>query len=147
MRVLRRIGWVGLVAGGAALVLGLVLVAGSVIAAGDWTLARQPGIGLGLTMLVSGHAVTAASALLLVVVEPLGWRRLVAVPPALFVGAFWVFLLAVGVPSTGGPEFDVRTALYSVPPLLALLVVATGLIALPLVTLRRREARDDDLFE
>jgi len=146
MRVLRRIGWVGLASGAAALVIGLVLVVGSALAAGDWMLARQPAIGVGLTMLVFGHAVASVFALLLVAVEPLGWWRLVAVPPALFVGAFWVFLLAVGVPSTGGPEFDVATALYSVPPLLALLVVTTGLIALPLVTLRRRAA-PDDLFD
>jgi hypothetical protein len=147
MRVVRRIGWVGLAAGGAALVLGLVLVVGSAITAGDWSLARQPWIGVGLTLLVFGHAVTSAFALLLVIVEPLGWRRLIAIPPALFVGAFWGFTLAVGVPTTGGPEFDVGTALYSMPPLLAMLVVATGLIALPLVTLRRHAAPDDDLLE
>ena len=147
MRVLRRIGWAGLVIGGAAIVLGLVLVAGSAIDAGDWLLARQPWIGVGLTLLVLGHAVTSVLALLLVIVEPLGWRRLIAVPPALFVGAFWGFTLAVGVPTTGGPEFDVGTALYSMPPLLAMLVVATGLIALPLVTLRRHATPDEDLFE
>ena len=103
--------------------------------AGDWWLARQPRIGVGLTLLVIGLAMTAVFALLLDAVEPVGWLRLLAVPPALVVGSFWAFMLVVGLPTTGpgGPERDIGTMLYSLPEGLVILLLATLLIGLPLV--------------
>jgi hypothetical protein len=130
---LATVGRIGLVVGLAALVMGGIAAGGAALAAGDWWLARQPWIDIGLTLLVIGLAVTAVFALVLVVVEPLGRLRLLAVPPALIVGAFWAMWLVVGLPTTGpgGPERDVRTILYSVPEALLGMVVATLLIALP----------------
>ena len=101
------------------------------IGAGDLWLARQPLIGIGLTLLVVGLAVTAVCALLLDAVEPVGWLRLL---PALFVGSFWAFMLVVGLPTTGpgGPEHDVGTMLYSRPEMLLILLAATLLLGVPL---------------
>jgi hypothetical protein len=123
---------------------GLILIVGSAVAAGDWWLAREPWIGVGLTLTVLGLGATAAFAALLDVVEPVGWVRILALPPALFVAAFWLFMIVIGLPSTGGrgvPENDVRTALYSLPLLLVVVLVATLLIGLPLVIPRRRVAQ------
>ena len=133
---LRSIGRGGLVVGLAALAAGLVLVGGSAIAAGDWWLAPQPWIGLGLTLLVVGLALTAVFALLLDVVEPIGRLRWLAVPPAVFVGLFWAFVLIFGAPTTGGTERDIGTMLYSAPEMLVVVLGATLLIALPLVLAR-----------
>ena len=142
MPTVRRIGWVGLALATVVLVAGLLLVVGSAVAAGDWWLAGQPWIGIGLSMLVFGLAGTAAVGLLLVVVEPLGWWRLAALPPALFVGGFWAFVLIFGLPTTGGTDFDVPTILYSLPSALMVLLVATLAIALvPVVGSRARTAR------
>ena len=134
-----RIGWGGLVASAAALGLGLVLAVGSALAAGDWDLARQPWIGSGMTLIVVGLAAGACFALLLDVVEPIGWWRLLAVPPALLVGGFWAYVLVFGLPTTGtgGPDFDVATILYTLPMLMGVLVVATVALALPAVVGRR----------
>jgi hypothetical protein len=142
MPTVRRIGWVGLAVAAIVLAAGLLLVVGSAVAAGDWWLAGQPWIGIGLAMLVFGLAGTAAVGLLLVVVEPLGWWRLVALPPALLVGGFWAFVLIVGLPTTGGTDFDVPTILYSVPSALLVLLIATLAIALaPVVGSRARTPR------
>ena len=99
-------------------------------------LTRKPWIGVGLTLLVVGLAATALFALLPDVVEPLGWWRLLALPPALFVASFWAFDLVVGVPTSGGPDFDVGTILYAAPQMLVVLLIATVLIALPLIVVR-----------
>ncbi len=122
---------------------GIITAAVAAMVAGDWWLAREPWIGLGLSLLVVGLAMTAGSALLLDAVEPLGWLRILAVPPALLVGAFWAFMLFVGVPTTGphdGPERDVRTMLYSLPEVLMILLATTLLIALPLAIERMRRS-------
>jgi hypothetical protein len=137
MRQVTRIGWAGLAVTGAAAGLGLALAAGSALAAGDWDLAPQPWIGIGMTLIVLGLAGGACFALLLDVVEPIGWWRLLAVPPALLVGGFWASVLLVGVSGPGGPELDVATALYTLPMLIAPLVVATVALALPAVVARR----------
>ena len=149
MRELRRLGWVGLAASGAAALVGLVMAAGSALAAGDWDLAPMPWIGIGMTLIVAGLAGGACFGLLLDVVEPIGWWRLLAVPPALLVGGFWAFVLVVGLPTTGGPEFDVATILYTLPLVMAVLVVATIALALPAMVgrrVRRRQASGDESF-
>lgn len=144
MLSLRSVGHTGLAAGLLALGGGIISVGVAAIVAGDWWLARQPWIGIGLTLLVVGLAMTAVSALLLDAVEPVGWLRILAVPPALVVGSFWAFMLVVGLPTTGppgGPERDVGTVLYSLPEALLILLVATLLIGLPLVVARIRRSR------
>ncbi len=134
MPSLRSIARGGLAVGLLALLGGAAATGGSALMAGDWWLARQPLIGIGLTMLVAGLALTAVFALLLDAIEPLGWLRLLAVPPALLVGLMWAFWVVVGLPTTGGgPERDIRTMLYSLPQMLLVALVATLLIALPLV--------------
>ena len=138
MRALRWSGWAGLAAAVVVLLVGMLFIVGSAIAAGDWWLARQPWIGVGLTLLVIGLVGTASFALLLDVVEPLGWWRTAALPPTVFVAGFWGYVLVLGIPTTGGTEFDVATILYSIPEMMLLLVVATLLIALPLAIPRRR---------
>jgi hypothetical protein len=143
MLSLRSIGRTGLAAGLFALAGGIIGVGVAAIVAGDWWLARQPWIGVGLTLLVVGLAMTAVFALLLDAVEPVGRLRLLAVPPALVVGSFWAFMLVVGLPTTGppgGPERDVGTMLYSLPEALLILLVATLLIGLPLVIARSRRS-------
>jgi hypothetical protein len=136
MSALRSIGRIGLGAGLVALLAGAVVVGGSALAAGDWWLARQPWIEIGLTLIVLGLALTAISAVVLVVLEPIGWLRLLAVPPALFVALLWGFVLFVGFPTSGGPDRDIATILYSLPELLVITVLATLLIASPLVVAR-----------
>jgi hypothetical protein len=133
---LRSIGWIGLGLGLIALLVGVIAVGGSALAAGDWWLARQPWIGIGLTLIVVGLAVTAVFAVVVVAIEPVGWLRLLAVPPALFVALLWGFVLFVGFPTTGGPDRDIATILYSLPEMLVLAIVATLLIASPLVVAR-----------
>ena len=119
---------------------GLALVGGSAIAAGDWWLAQQPSIGVGLTLLVVGLAITAIFGVLLVVAEPLGSLRLLAIPPTILVGLMWVYWVVFGLP-TGGPERDIATMLYSLPEMLVVAVIATLLIALPLAAVWFRSAR------
>ena len=97
---LRWVGRAGLALGLLTLVLGVIATVGSAILAGDWWLARQPWIGIGLALLVAGLAMTGACALLLDAIEPIGWLRLLAVPPALLIGGFWAYWLAVGLPTT-----------------------------------------------
>jgi len=48
----------------------------------------------------------------------------------------WGFVLLVGFPTTGGPDRGIATILYSLPELLVITVVATLLIASPLVVAR-----------
>lgn len=138
----RLVARIGFAAGLLTLAAGVFVAGVAAIAAGDWWLAGQPWIGVALSLLVVGLALTAAFALLLDVVEPVGRLRLLAVPPALVVGSFWAFILVVGLPTTGpppgGPEHDVGTVLYSVPGMLVILVAATLLLASPLAVARVR---------
>jgi len=136
MTAFRLIARIGLGVGLVALLAGAIAVGASALAAGDWWLARQPWIGIGLTLIVVGLALTAVSAVVLVAIEPLGWLRLLAVPPALFVALLWGFVLLVGLPTSGGPDRDIATILYSLPELLVITVVATLLIASPLLVTR-----------
>ncbi len=138
MPSLRSVGRGGLAAGVLALLAGTIFAGGSALVAGDWWLARQPWIGVGLTLLVVGLAMTAVFALVLDAVEPVGRLRLLALPPALVVGFFWAIWLVIGLPTTGfgGSERDIRTIIYSVPETLLVVLTATLLIALPLVIAR-----------
>lgn len=140
MRSVRRVCWAGMAAAGAACALGLALAIRSAITAGDWNLAPMPWIGVGMTLVSVGLAGAAAFGLLLVVLEPLGWWRLLVVPPALIVVGFWLFVLVVGVPTSGGPDDDVATILYSMPSLLAILIVVTAALAIAPIAGRRSRA-------
>lgn len=124
------------------LAVGVVLTGGSAIVAGDWWLARQPWIGIGLTSLVVGLAVIGVVGLLLNVIEPIGRVRILAIPPALLVLLVW--LVTYFIPISGAccdqPERDIATGLYSMPQALALLIVGTLAILLPLAIARRRLA-------
>ncbi len=137
MRQVRRIAWAGLVVSAAATAIGLVFAIGSAVAAGDWDLAPMPWIGIGLRLIVVGLALGACFGVLLDVIEPIGRWRLLALPPALLVGAFWAFVLIVGLPTSGGPDSDVPTILYTLPAWMAMLVIATVTLALPAVVGRR----------
>ena len=77
----------------------------------------MPWIGIGLRLIVAGLVGGACFGVLLDVVEPIGRWRLLAVPPGLLVGGFWAFVLIVGLPTSGGTDFDVPTILYTLPAL------------------------------
>lgn len=140
MRAMRKVGRAGFALGFGALALGLVFAGGSALVAGDWWLAREPWIGIGLNLIVAGLVATGVFALMLDVVEPIGWLRLVAAPPALLVAAMWALYLIIGLPTTGfgGAEHDIRTIIYSVPATMVLFIVLTLLVALPLLIARVR---------
>ena len=141
MPTLRAIGHAGLAIGLLALLAGVVAAGGSALAAGDWWLAREPWIGFGLALVVVGLALTGLFAILLDAIEPIGWLRLLALPPAVIVALLWAFLIVVGLPTTGGgPERDIPTMFYSLPEMLIATLVATLLIALPLVLSRLRRS-------
>ncbi len=135
---IRRIGRAALAIGLLTLLAGALVAGGSALIAGDWWLAREPWIDIGLTLLVVGLALTAAFGAVLDIIEPVGWLRLLAVPPAIVVGLLWAECLLIGLPTTGfgGPERDVRTILYSVPDMLVIVLAATLLICLPLAVSR-----------
>jgi hypothetical protein len=76
------------------LAVGGVLVAAAAVIAGDWWLARQPLIGIGLDLLVLGLGLTAVFGAVSVVLEQIGWLRLLAVPPVAVAAVGWFFLLA-----------------------------------------------------
>jgi hypothetical protein len=138
---------VGLVVGLIGLFVGLGLAGGSAVVAGDWWLARQPWIGWGLALILAGLLVFGVSAIALDAVAPVGWLRLLAVPPAVLVAVGWILvvLVAAGVGSTGAyvanappRSFDLATAMYSKPEYLVALVVGTLGLASPLLVARLR---------
>ena len=108
--------------------------------AGDWYLAREPWIGIGLTSLVIGLVIIGVVGLLLDVIEPIGRVRILAIPGVLLTIGVW--FVAYTVPLSGAccdqPDRDIGGLLYSQPQELALLIVATLLILLPLAIARRR---------
>lgn len=130
-----RIGsWIGFAALGA----GLALAGGSAIVAGDWWLAREPWIGLGLWLITAGLWSSAICLTIRDIVEPVGRWRLLAVVPAIVVGFFWWVLLVFGPATTGfgGPDHDIPTILYSVPEYIELFVIGTLLLGAPLIAAR-----------
>jgi hypothetical protein len=131
MQQVSRIAWAGLAGFGGVSALGLVLAGGSAVAEGDWYLARMPWIGVGMTLIAAGIAGAGVSAAVLNLAEPIGWWRLLAIPPAAFVVGFWAFVLLIGLPTSGGSEHDVATVLYSLPSFILVLVIATVAVALP----------------
>jgi hypothetical protein len=141
--VTRGLAWVALAVALVTLAAGFALALWSAfVVAGSWWLAPTPWIDWGLTLIVAGLVTTAASSVALVVFEPVGRWRLLAVPPGVVL-AFAALLWAMGLPTSGGPEHDARTILYSVPEWLAIVTVATLLLLAPLAALpvRRRRAR------
>lgn len=126
---------VGVAIGIGGILLGLAVAGTAALAGGDWYLAPEPWIGIGIALIVWSLALTDAAATLLVMAEPVGWWRLLALPPAAVLGFFWAFYLIVGSPTTGpgGPEHDVGTVFYSSPPTMLLFLVLTVLLGLPLV--------------
>ena len=124
----------------------MLLAGGAALAAGDWWLARQPWIELGLNLLVVGLAMTAIVGFVSVIVEPVGWLRLLAVPPAAIAALGWFFLLVVGPPTRGVPAAqpsrpDPAAILYSLPDLLIVAIIVTLLIPLPLLVARLNQPR------
>lgn len=135
---MERIRWIGRVGLGVSLValaVGSLMVAAAAIIAGDWWLARQPWIGLGLDLLVLGLALTAVFGLMVVMVERVGWLRLLAVPPALLVGLLWWGVWVFGLPTTGrgGSVHDVATILYTLPYAIVIALVVTLSVLSPLL--------------
>jgi hypothetical protein len=118
----------------------VALTIGSTIVAGDWWLAPEPWIGIGLALTVVGLALVAVTAIWLDFVETVGWWRVVALPPALIVLAIWLVML-IGIPTTGpgGPVSDPTAILYTLPTLQAVLVIATLALCLPLLRVRVRD--------
>jgi hypothetical protein len=137
----------GVVAGIGILAVGLGLAGGAALAAGDWGLAREPWIGTSLTLILAGLALTALSAVLVDLVEPLGLLRLVALPPALALGSLWGIYLAGGQATSGygGSERDLRIIFYSEPKVIIWFIALTALMllapAISWVIKRRRDAR------
>ena len=117
------------------LTIGCLMVAAAAVIAGDWWLARQPWIGLGLDLLVLGLALTSAFGLMAVIVERVGWLRLLAVPPALLAGLLWWGAWVFGLPTTGrgGSVHDVGTILYTLPYAILIALVVTLSILSPLL--------------
>lgn len=135
----------GVAAIGSLAVLGaglLLLGVGSAIA-GDLYALTLPWSGWGIDLVAAGLALTAITLGARVIVEPLGWWRLVALPPALATAFLWAILLFVGL-GTGGScctqpsNPGVGTWLYSSPETAACLIISTLLIGLPLAIGRVR---------
>jgi hypothetical protein len=124
------------------LAVGLLMLAVGTAVTGDFYAIRQPWVGWGILLTVAGLALTAVTLGARVLVEPLGWSRVLALPPALAVVFLWTILLFYGL--GGGaccvptPPADVGTLLYSAPNYAALLIVVTLLIGLPLALPRLR---------
>ncbi len=120
--------------------VGIALTAGAAIVAGDWFLAREPWIGIGLTLLVIGLAIIGAIGLMFDLIEPIGRVRLLAIPAAALAVVAWILSYLAGLSGAccDQPDRDIRTLLYSQPQLLVLLIVATLAILLPLAIARRR---------
>ncbi|MGH2406739.1 MAG: hypothetical protein ACRDF7_01505 [Candidatus Limnocylindrales bacterium] len=139
---LARLARVAAIAAIGLLAAGLLILAVGAVIAGDLYALRQPWAGWGIPLAVIGLAATALALGARVLVEPLGWSRLTAVPPALVTVGLWAILLFYGL--GGGaccvptPPADVGTLLYSAPNYAALLIAATLLIGLPLALRRLR---------
>lgn len=139
----RRFLWLALAVGAGGVLAGVALAGASALAAGDWYLARQPWIGLGIALITWCLALTDVALVLLVSVEPVGWWRVLAIPPAAYLAFFWALYLLLGAPTTAphsAAEHDVGTIFYSNPPTMITFMVVTALLALPLAprALRRR---------
>jgi hypothetical protein len=135
---MERVRWIGRVGLGISLLtlaVGVLMVVAAAVIAGDWWLARQPWIGLGLDLLVLGLALTAVFGLMAVIAERVGWLRLLAVPPAMLVGLLWWGAWVFGLPTTGrgGSVHDVGTILYTLPFAIVIVLAVTLSILSPLL--------------
>jgi hypothetical protein len=108
---------IALLVGLGSLAAGLLTEGLAALLAGSWYSAQEPWVGVGMTLIVSGLALAGPSALLLDTLEPLGWVRVVAIPPSIVLAFFWWFYLALGLPVTGpsGALTDIWYILYSLP--------------------------------
>ncbi len=139
----------GLALGLAVLVVGVATVVGSARAANDYWLAPEPWIGLGLTLVAIGLALSVGLAVVVDFVEPVAivWRIL-AVAIAAVVVLPTALIVIVGQPSSGnpggvgGPNHDPRTLLYSQPEWMWTLVFLTALLAVPSLLVARRNQGD-----
>jgi hypothetical protein len=129
------------------LAAGLLMLAVGTAVTGDLYAIRQPWVGWGILLTVAGLVLTAVTLGARVLVETLGWSRLLALPGAFATLFLWAILLFYGL--GGGAccvptaPVDVGTLLYSAPEYAALLIATTLFIGLPLALprLRARRAR------
>lgn len=140
---LRVLGRVALGAGLLAFGVGAALVLAAALVAGDWYLAREPWIGIGMSALVLGLALIGLIGVGLSLIEPIGGVRWLALPPAAAAAFLWIatYLAPISGACCGQPDRDIRSLLYSQPGWLALLVAATLLILVPLAVASRRARR------
>ena len=124
-----------LIAGLFAMVGGGFLFGISVAQAGDWWLARQPLVGLGLNVFTLGSATTSIGAAVAIGRQSTSVaRRIVLLAPTLAVLCLWL-VVAFGLASSApnGGFADVPTNLYSFPLLLLVFGIATLVASLPAV--------------
>jgi hypothetical protein len=119
--------------------VGALLIGLAAVIAGDWWLAPEPWIGIGIRILLVGTALTAAATLTAALFEPSWPVRASALALALVNASFWAVIVGVGFPTTGPGQGLVRdpvTILYSLPMLLIVLVALTASTALPYLVSR-----------
>jgi hypothetical protein len=146
MPAVRRWPRIGLALGLAAIAAGLVELAVAGLAYGDWYLIRVPWVDVGLGLYIVGLLLAGVAATWLVIVEPLGWWRLAALPGIVLTALEWVVLQVFGLGVSGAccgpaPASSLVTWFYSAPVLIPLLGGSTALILLPLA-LQRVLGRD-----
>jgi hypothetical protein len=125
----------------AAIAAGLVELAVAGLAFGDWYLIRVPWVDVGLGLYIVGLMLAGVAATWLVIVEPLGWWRLAALPGIVLTALEWVVLQVFGLGVSGAccspaPAASLVTWFYSAPVLIPLVGGSTALILLPLALQR-----------
>jgi hypothetical protein len=121
----REIGRLGLAASLAVLAVGLLMSIGAAATGGGWMEATMPWIEVGMRLSTISLLAGACFGGLRVVVEPIGWWRLLAIPPGIVLTTFWLLAFVVGLPTANGTEADVAVILYSLPAMFAGVVAAT----------------------
>ena len=121
--------------------LSVMLVAS--IAYGDWYLIRLPWADLGMGLIVVGLAAAGVAATAMVILEPIGWSRLLALPGVLVTTFMWFVLWATQFGHSGAccvppTPSTIATYLYSSPSTILVLVASTAAILLPIPAQIRR---------
>jgi hypothetical protein len=147
MRRLLRLAFLGALG---ALALGLLLVAGSSLAASGLYSAEEPWIGLGLDLLTIGLGLTALLGVIVVAAaSQLGRLRLLLIPAVLVLAFWWSYLLSLIASGTqqtfrGPRTYDIPTEIYSRPDesivLLGLPTLAIVLLAFLAIRPTRSES-------